>query len=125
MSVSRPNALGEFNAAIAISNRPLRDGELFEVVIERMVDRWSGNLELGVTSIKPEELEFPNTMTDVDHDTWILSGSNFMIAGSTITHHYNCNLDSLTCGSRVGVMRKADSSLHFFINGVDKGGKLN
>ena len=43
----RPNATGEFNDAIVMSNRPLRDGELFEVVLEKMVDRWSGSLEAG------------------------------------------------------------------------------
>lgn len=42
LTASRPNALGEFNAAIVLSNRTLKDNELFEVVIERMVDRWSG-----------------------------------------------------------------------------------
>ena len=26
----------------------------------------------GVTAIRPEELEFPNTMTDIDYDTWML-----------------------------------------------------
>ena len=46
-TASRPNALGEFNDAIIMSNRPLRDGELFEIVIERMVERWSGSIELG------------------------------------------------------------------------------
>ena len=43
----RPNATGEFNDAIVISNRPLRDNELFEVLIEKMVDRWSGSIEAG------------------------------------------------------------------------------
>jgi len=46
LTASRPNALGEFNAAIVISSRHLKDDELFEVVIERMVDRWSGNIEV-------------------------------------------------------------------------------
>ncbi len=27
---------------------------------------------LGVTSILPEELDFPSTMTDMTHDTWML-----------------------------------------------------
>ena len=40
LTASRPNALSEFNDAIIMSNRPLRDGELFEIVIERMVERW-------------------------------------------------------------------------------------
>jgi len=46
VTASRPNARGEFNAAIVVSNRPLRDNELFEVIIEKMVDRWSGNIEV-------------------------------------------------------------------------------
>lgn len=60
-----------------------------------MVDRWSGSIEAGelgpvwavattttllhlnvspagVTAIRPDELEFPNTMTDIDYDTWML-----------------------------------------------------
>lgn len=28
----------------------------------------------GVTAIRPEDLELPGTMTDLDHDTWMLSG---------------------------------------------------
>ena len=47
LTAVRPNATGEFNDAIVMSNRPLRDGELFEVVIEKIVDRWSGSLEAG------------------------------------------------------------------------------
>ena len=37
LTASRPNALSEFNDAIVMSNRPLRDGELFEIQLERMV----------------------------------------------------------------------------------------
>lgn len=29
---------------------------------------------LGVTGVKFDEVELPATMTDVDHDTWMLSG---------------------------------------------------
>ncbi|MCJ8738832.1 hypothetical protein PDJAM_G00040230 [Pangasius djambal] len=68
----RQNCRSEFNDAIVISNRCLHDGELFEIVIQKMVDRWSGSIEAGVTAIRPEELEFPNTMTDIDYDTWML-----------------------------------------------------
>lgn len=44
----RPRALGEFNEAIVIANRALRDGEMFEVTIDKMVDRWTGAIEAGV-----------------------------------------------------------------------------
>lgn len=49
-TAARPNATGEFNDAIVMSNRPLKDNELFEVVIEKMVDRWSGSIEAGMLS---------------------------------------------------------------------------
>lgn len=93
---------------------------MFEIVIQKMVDRWSGSIEAGeeqavtrdprapalpsyrlgnltitswglrssppphfmlsltsgispgVTAIRPDDLEFPNTMTDIDYDTWML-----------------------------------------------------
>lgn len=47
LTAQRPNAHGEFNDAIVISNRQLHEGEIFEVMIDKMVDRWSGSLEAG------------------------------------------------------------------------------
>ena len=41
-------------------------------------------IEAGVTLIRPEDLDFPNTMTDIDYDTWMLSGSSVMRDGQTI-----------------------------------------
>ncbi|XP_067658409.1 neuralized-like protein 4 isoform X2 [Haliotis asinina] len=143
-TAARPNATGEFNDAIVMSSRPMRDNELFEVVIERMVDRWSGSIEagvngctptwpdhvtslkqhgvkLGVTLIKPEDLDFPNTMTDIEYDTWMLSGSAIMQDGSTIRNGYPLDLDAIVVGSRIGMMRCSDGSLHFFLNGEDQG----
>lgn len=32
---------------ISPSCRCLRDGELFEIIIQKMVDRWSGSIEAG------------------------------------------------------------------------------
>jgi len=118
---SRPNALGEFNDAIVITNRPLRDGEHFEIVIERMVERWSGSIEAGVTLIRPEDLEFPSTMTDIDYDTWMLSGSAVMRDGQTVRNGYCCDLDTLGVGSRLGVVRHGDGTIHYTINGEDQG----
>ncbi|KAL1116841.1 hypothetical protein AAG570_005311 [Ranatra chinensis] len=44
---SRPRSAVEFNDAIVITNRPLRPGEMFSVVVERIVDRWSGSIAAG------------------------------------------------------------------------------
>ena len=60
----------------------------------------------GVTLIRPEDLEFPNTMTDIDYDTWMLSGSAVMQDGQTIRNGYACDLDSLSVGSRLGTYVK-------------------
>ncbi|KYN07792.1 Neuralized-like protein 4 [Cyphomyrmex costatus] len=121
LTASRPRALGEFNEAIVIANRALRDGEMFEVTIDKMVARWSGAIEAGVTVIRPDELEFPSTMTDIDHDTWMLSGSTVMRDGVTLRNNYSCDLDKLIEGNRIGMMRCSDSSLHYFLDGVDQG----
>ncbi|XP_012261174.2 neuralized-like protein 4 isoform X1 [Athalia rosae] len=121
LTAARPRALGEFNEAIVIANRALRDGEMFEVSIDKMVPRWSGAIEAGVTAIRPDELEFPSTMTDIDHDTWMLSGSAVMRDGVTLRHNYACDLDNLVEGNRVGIMRLADTSLHYYLDGIDQG----
>lgn len=111
-----------------------------------MVERWSGSIEAGVTLIRPEDLEFPNTMTDIDYDTWMLSGSSgeqqscegqsliyvsteislgflfFLVMqdGQTVRNGYCCDLDTLPVGSRIGMTRWADGSLHYTINGEDQ-----
>lgn len=145
LTALRPRALGEFNEAIVIANRALRDGEMFEVTIDKMVDRWTGAIEagvylkiklifffffayqntrkyfVGVTLIRPDELEFPSTMTDIDHDTWMLSGSNVMRDGVILRNNYACDLDKLVEGNRIGMMRCSDSSLHYYLDGIDQG----
>ena len=142
-TASRPNARGEFNDAIVISSRPLHDNELFEVSLDNMVDRcshdvttelhtsqkltsplccrWSGSIEAGVTLIKPKDLDFPNTMTDIDHDTWMLSGAAVMQDGITVRNGYKVDLDQLPIHSRVGMLRASDATLHFYLNGEDMG----
>ncbi|XP_068855509.1 LOW QUALITY PROTEIN: neuralized-like protein 4, partial [Aphelocoma coerulescens] len=117
----RQNCRSEFNDAIVISNRALRDGELFEIVIQKMVDRWSGSIEAGVTAIRPEDLEFPNTMTDIDYDTWMLSGTAIMQDGNTMRNNYGCDLDALGTGARIGMMRTGGGDLRYFIDGADQG----
>ena len=44
--------------------------------------------------------DFPNTMTDIDYDTWMLSGSAVMRDGQTVRNGYCCDLDTLSVGSR-------------------------
>lgn len=79
----------------------------------------------------------------MDHGTWMLSGSSVMKDGLTLKSGYPCDLDTLPIGSRIGkfgyitlpvscqkiinksfclgLMRQSDSTLHYYINGVDQG----
>ena len=34
---------------------------------------------------------------------------------------YNCDLEQLETGSRIGILVTSDNCLHFFLNGVDQG----
>ncbi|MEJ1273153.1 neuralized E3 ubiquitin protein ligase 4 [Cricetulus griseus] len=112
----RHNCRSEFNDAIVISNRSVSRLSCFHCPIAHL-----SSIEAGVTAIRPEDLEFPNTMTDIDYDTWMLSGTAIMQDGNTMRNNYGCDLDALGTGARIGMMRTAKGDLHYFINGQDQG----
>lgn len=133
----------EFSQSIVLVNQTLQDGELFSVSVDKLNDRWSGSIEvgkdlmvcrlleiilnekflLGVTTIPPNILstDLPNTMTDLDHDTWVLSGCTVMKDGLAIKYNYSLDLDKVKVGSVVGVMRHNNGCLHYFLDGNDQG----
>uniref|UniRef100_A0A4Y0BHW5 NHR domain-containing protein n=1 Tax=Anopheles funestus TaxID=62324 RepID=A0A4Y0BHW5_ANOFN len=121
LTACRPKALAEFNDAIVFSSRPLRQRELFEIVLDTVVDRWNGSIEIGVTAMRPDELSLPSTATDLEHDTIMVSGTTLLLNGCTVRSDLPFDLDALGQGSRVGVMRNGDA-IHFSINGIDLGG---
>lgn len=53
--------------------------------------------------------------------TWMMTGNGVMHNGSTVIELYGQNLDRLQVGDRVGVVRKDDGTLHFWVNGIDQG----
>lgn len=126
-----------------LTRRPLRSNELFQVRLERVVSKWAGSIEIGVTTHNPTELDFPFTMTNVRTGTWMMTGNGVMHNGITVVEQYGLSLDRLQAGKfkksfqkpikifnsfwlnflgdRVGVMRKEDGTLHFWVNGIDQG----
>lgn len=60
-------------------------------------------------------------MTDLDHDTWVLSGCTVMKDGLAIKYNYLLDLDKVKVGSVVGVMRNNNGYLHYFLDGHDQG----
>lgn len=59
------SALDEFNYAVVLTNRPLLPGEHFEVQIDKVIDKWAGSVEIGVTTHDPMTLDFPPVMTNI------------------------------------------------------------
>ena len=88
-SAHRPNAIDDFNYGVVLIDRPLRPTELFEVRqlrvqfcsrftqdlcslqvrLDKLIDKWAGSVEIGVTTHSPTELDFPSTMTNI---RWVL-----------------------------------------------------
>lgn len=117
----RPNAIDDFNNGVVLTARPLKPGEMFEVRLDRIVSKWAGSIEIGVTTHSPTDLEFPFTMTNVRSGTWMMTGSGIMHNGTTVLEQYGVNLDRLQVSDRVGLVRKENGNLHFFVNGIDQG----
>lgn len=76
---------------------------------------------VGVTAVRPDDINLPNTATDLSHDTWMLSGCSIMENGTTTKNNYCCDLDTLSAGTRLGVMRTADRKLVYYKDGVSQG----
>ena len=49
------------------------------------------------------------------------SGSAIMQDGSTIRNGYPLDLDNVSQGCRIGMMRCSDGTLHYYYNGSDQG----
>lgn len=121
-SAERRRPLDEFNNGVVMTHRPLRDNELFEIRIDKLVDKWSGSIEVGVTTHNPTVLHFPATMTNMRSGTIMMSGCGILTNGKGTRRQYGeFNLDELREGDRVGMMRKSNGNLHYYINGQDQG----
>lgn len=40
-----------------------------QIRIDKLVDKWSGSIEIGVTTHNPNSLEYPATMTNLQSGT--------------------------------------------------------
>ena len=87
-----------------------------QVRLDKMVTKWAGSIEIGVTTHAPSDLEFPSTMTNVSYllilyisiegddvftytqvrsGTWMMTGNGVMHNGTTTVDDYGQNLDKL------------------------------
>lgn len=75
----RPESMNDFNHGVVLTNRPLRPNEIFEVKLDKIVTKWAGSIEIGVTSHSPKSLEYPCTMTNVRSGTWMFTGYDLIM----------------------------------------------
>lgn len=45
-TAERARPLDDYNNGVVMTHRPLYDNELFEIRIDRLVDKWSGSVEV-------------------------------------------------------------------------------
>ena len=75
-----------------------------------------GSLKFGVTSIPPEQQS--SSAAGEGHwrrESYMLSGTAIYFGGTTLNSDYSCDLDLVRVGTKVGVQRRDDSSLHFYL----------
>jgi len=61
-----------------------------------MIDKWTGSIEVGITAQWPDNMEMPATMTNLQGNTWVMSGSSIVSGGKTLKENYGIiSLDSL------------------------------
>jgi len=57
------SAANEYNNGVIMTNRPLKDAELFEIRITDMIDKWAGSIEVGITA--PERLTIQDSREEL------------------------------------------------------------
>jgi neuralized-like protein 4 len=69
---------------------------LSQIRIDKLVDKWSGSIEVGVTIHDPGAIPIPSTMTNMRTGTSMMSGRGILANGKGIRREYgNFNLDDL------------------------------
>lgn len=60
------------------------------------MEKWSGSIEVGVTTHNPNSLDFPATMTNMRSGTIMMSGCGILTNGKGTRREYGeFNLDEL------------------------------
>ncbi|XP_046397061.1 neuralized-like protein 4 [Ischnura elegans] len=102
------------------TNRPLKDNEIFEV---RLDQRTSENVYchgIGVMVHSPDDVKFYDSMYR-SKGTWIIYGKSIYGEDKNLIPNYGADSCKSKVGETIGVMKRSNGSLHFFVNGVDQG----
>ena len=75
------SALQHFNHGVVLTSQPLQVDELFEVRLDSKVPKWYGSLDIGATTVSPENMAFPTTITSM------AQGTTFALSSDKIVHN--------------------------------------
>lgn len=91
-----------------------------------------------MTTLSPNDMEFPPSMADIKSETWIMTDLGLLHNGAKVREDYGKALNKLKArdpffvylfqillfklfkvGDRLAVVRKENGTLHFFVNSED------
>ncbi|XP_071142812.1 neuralized-like protein 4 isoform X2 [Mytilus edulis] len=118
-TAKRLNPTKTLSDGICFTNTPLVNDKVYEIQVDELVTYWSETLDLGVTT------NIPSDLTEIRwgkslKESWIL-GCNSLYKNGEEIGSYSLNLDKLQVGDKLGIMKASDSTLHFYLNGIDHG----
>ncbi|XP_076082371.1 neuralized-like protein 4 isoform X2 [Mytilus galloprovincialis] len=118
-TAKRLNPTDTSDHGICFTNTPLVNGELFEIQVEELVTRWGGSFSTGVTT------NIPSDLTDIymglkSKESWMLFG-NLLYQNGECIGSYSLNTNKVQVDDKLGIMKASDSTLHFYLNGIDHG----
>ncbi|XP_071451842.1 neuralized-like protein 4 [Hetaerina americana] len=118
-SAQRINLEDLLNSAV-FTNRPLKDNEKFEVMLEKRYNEKVYCHGIGVMSHSPDDVKFFESMY-FSEGIWMNYDGNVYSGKKIVVANYGTNMCLSQVGDTVGVMKRENGSLHFFMNGVDQG----
>ena len=90
------SALQSFNHGVVLTSQPLQVDELFEVRLDSKVPKWFGSLDIAATTVSPEDMEFPWTITSMEQGKTFALSSNKIAINGKVMATISKDLDSLS-----------------------------
>ncbi|XP_070557767.1 uncharacterized protein [Ptychodera flava] len=112
------------NKAVFVTDKPLGTGRPFEIKIDKMdTERLRESLEFGVTMYKefPDDVVYHGQGYGEGSGFWFLRNSDFVKDFTFTGGQYGFNLDRISEGDRIAVIRLPNKTLHYYYNGTDQG----
>ena len=89
-------ALQHFNHGVVLTSQPLQVDELFEVRLDSKVPKWYGSLDIGATTVSPENVQFPSTITSMAQGTTFVFSSDKILNNGKEMTTISKDLDNLS-----------------------------